>query len=235
MLSALANRPAAATTDADASRAASARNGIRRRIASRRYARFEAAADDLVRVHRYDLNLLNQKITSPAEINFSDNDLSFKPYFLLASACGFGGLRGDASTPPALCATLGPAFDASLARAYAAIARLRAALFDVIFAAITRDESAATRGVETLREYPLELVTWPTDNTGRLDVVLDADAAVTAPRARSAIPRHETAALRWTNDPTALSGGDGLREEDPTFWLLAYWLARARGLVAAES
>ena len=49
-------------------------------------------------------------------------------------------------------------------------------------------------------------------------------------RSLTPIRRHQSSALRWCNDPFQFAGGAGLREEDPTFFLLAYWMARYHGL-----
>ena len=94
------------------------------------------------------------------------------------------------------------------------------------------DEVWLQDAVGTLQEYPLDLIVWPVDNTQRHDLPPDP-ALLPVNRSLVAIPRHQSAALRWCNSPFAYSGGDGLREEDPTFWHLAYWMMRRHGLVSA--
>jgi hypothetical protein len=40
----------------------------------------------------------------------------------------------------------------------------------------------------------------------------------------------------WDQEPyRAVIGRDGMREDRPTDWLLAYWMGRYYGLLAAES
>ena len=211
-----------------------------------KYERFEATARRLILGDaRYDLNILNQKISNPAEINFSDNDLAFKPYLTLASACGFGGRwplaqkleYSSNSTLYELCETIAPAFQASIERAYEIIAPEKQALFAAIYALTSKEgdtERAVTDALETLREYPRDLVFWPTDNSGRLDLTEDKSMLPVISRSREAIPRHQSCALRWCNDPFQFVCGNGMREEDPTFFLEVYWMMTAHGLLKSK-
>ena len=86
-------------------------------------------------------------------------------------------------------------------------------------------KEALQQSLETLREYPLDLVEWPTDNSQRLDLHVDKSMIPLIRRSTEAIPRHQSAALRWCKDPFAFVGGDGMMEEDPTFFLSAFWMA----------
>ena len=207
------------------------------------YALFEETARELILGDaRYDLNILNQKITNPAEINFSDNDLAFKPYYTLSSACGFGRWfrrkeeqQKANTTLSELCEALAPAFHASLERAYGLIASEKQALFAAIYAVASeegggRDEAIAT-ALSTLAEYPRDLIQWPTDNSDRLDLIEDKAVLPVLLRSMEAIPRHESCALRWCDDPFQFVCGSAMREEDPTFFLEVYWMCRAHGLL----
>ncbi len=62
---------------------------------------YRAVAEDLVLRHRYDRNMLNQRITAVDDVNFSDDQLAFLALYLL--------VRYGANTsiwPEALGATL---------------------------------------------------------------------------------------------------------------------------------
>ena len=50
--------------------------------------------DEDVPTH-YGLNMINQKITFPRDINFSDDELSFLPYFIYFNAIKVQYLRGE--------------------------------------------------------------------------------------------------------------------------------------------
>ena len=43
--------------------------------------------------------------------------------------------------------------------------------------------------------------------------------------------RHAALQDRWNGDPHDLDGGSGMSEDDPSDWLLPYWLARYYGLI----
>ena len=190
----------------------------------------------LVDVEGYLLNILNQKITSPGEINFSDNDLAFKPYYTLGAACRFGAFA-DTKTPfsspefEGLCGKIAPAFQASIQRAWRIIAPEKQSLFGFIYAAVVEQipenqvEEAVQASLATLQEFPIDIIKWPTDNRKRIDLDLDKAMLPSIQRSSRAIPRHQSAALRWCNDPFAFVGGTGMVEEDPTFFLSAFWLA----------
>ena len=202
------------------------------------YATYLSTLDTLIRRDGYLLNILNQKITSPGEINFSDNDLSFKPYYTLAAACQFG-VFGTAKKPfsslqfQSLCQEIAPFFYESIERAWDVIKAEKQSAFGIIYSVARNGTNGAKEAVqqslETLREYPLDLVEWPTDNSQRLDLHIDKSMIPLIRRSEDAIPRHQSAALRWCKDPFAFVGGDGMMEEDPTFFLSPFWMAAYHG------
>ena len=138
-----------------------------------------------------------------------------------------------------------PSFEASLARSMRSISPQKVPLYNFIYGAVTNTSAAPSSvwlgkllqdGIDTLSEYPRSLIAWPTDNSHRLDLPPDWDELHPAGNNRSsvAIPRHQSDALRWCNSPYVYEqSGDGLREEDPTFWHLAYWLGRAHRFIPA--
>ena len=191
--------------------------------------------------NRFDLNILNQKITAPTEINFSDNTLAFKPYYMLGASCGWGSFPALPSDAPSVllsyCARLSPWFQLSLERAFNIIYKEKTPIYNFQFAVVAEESikkkyvSAVNDAILTLEEYPLDLIDWPHDSTGRIDLNIDVSLLPVLSRSEMSIPRHQTAALRWCDNPFAFKGGSGMREEDPTFWLHAYWMAMFHKLI----
>jgi hypothetical protein len=140
---------------------------------------FTDAADTLL-AHGYAVNIMTQTITSPTEINFSDNDLAFKPIYTMAAGCGWGAFNGTRTGKlGTLCNTLLPFFRHSIDRTMQIISSLKVPLYNTIYG-ITAGRSGSTPrsswlgdAVTTLKEYPLELIRWPTNNSLRLDLPSD--------------------------------------------------------------
>jgi hypothetical protein len=87
-----------------------------------------------------------------------------------------------------------------------------------------------------LRRWPLELVNWPVANSHRLDVDLRKDflSCCGTPLAQRPIAADESPGMNYATDsPFQLDGGEGLREETPSQFLQAYWMARAYGQLGA--
>ena len=185
-------------------------------------------------------------MTSPSEINFSDNTLSFYPYYMLASSCGWttSGSSGSsafsstsANALETFCRRLQPYFQMLLNRAFRIVRAIKSPLYNIIFTLsasselLAKHSSAMEDALEALHEYPVDLIEWPHDNRNRLDLHIDVSLTPTIEQSSSAIPRHQTAALRWCDNPFAFQGGSGLVMEDPSFFLQAYWMAAYYKLV----
>jgi hypothetical protein len=91
--------------------------------------------------------------------------------------------------------------------------------------------------VETLQKIPLDLIGYSMDNTHRLDVVFDPtpgqDPTVGWRTDGYALPVDERGHVRQDRDGFALaySEGDGFSEQEGTFFLLPYYMARYHGLI----
>jgi hypothetical protein len=193
---------------------------------------FTDAAETLI-ADGYAVNILSQTITAPTEINFSDNDLSFKPMYTLAAACGWGAFNSSrAGELGRLCHQLHPFFRHSVDRSMKIIVNQKVALYDIIYGVALGEDGRTARdvwlgdAVVTLQEYPVELIRWPSDNTQRLDLPVDPAFFPALNRSITSIPRYQSAALKPMNDPFAFVGGSGFVEEDPTFWHMTYWMMR---------
>jgi hypothetical protein len=183
-------------------------------------ARYQQHYDDLVNTHHYALLTRNQKIMVPGHINHSDDELAFLSYYPL--------LRYE--TDPKLLAI----YKESLERSWQIERPERNPLWNAIYAAGTgarewdRDES-----VRTLREIPMDTITWTVRNSHRLDVPMDPLADRFGRRqALIVLPYDELPMWKWNGNPYNLDGGNGGRsEDDGAYFLLPYWMARYYKLI----
>ena len=204
--------------------------------------------------NHYHINILNQKITAPSEINFSDNELSFKPYYVISNACGYGifSTKNDRNEMGAdnnnnnivvqkdeICQMFLPYYENSLERAFRILKKEKCPEYSFIYNASRKSvkstsstsfSSTSSKWIadafHTLETYPIDLIIWPVNNNGRLDLPIDVAHQPYINRSLVLIPRHQSAALRWSFNPFVFIAGDGAQEEDPTFWLLSYWMGR---------
>ena len=200
---------------------------------SKAYKLYSATAFDLINAtNRFHFNLLNLKMTTPTELG--DNSLEFRSCYMLASSCGWGQFNSSSTMGKndlkTFCIRLKPYFDLQLSRAFRIVSKIKAPLFNIIFRLSASQESlkkysnVMDDAVETLREYPMELIEWPFDTKGRLDLYVDPEYLPVLVQSSSALPRHQSASLRWCENIFLLKGGSGMAEEDPTFWLESYWM-----------
>ena len=131
--------------------------------------------------------------------------------------------------------------------------RGRSDLWAAIYMAttMTREESDVGSMLWTLRNWPLELINWPTSNVQRLDLQYKNDGArwyklEQKPnlRTKRVLPTNERSQYLWNANPYDTAGAPevwnneparrhgGMNEDDPGAWLLPYWMARYHGLLA---
>jgi hypothetical protein len=91
-----------------------------------------------------------------------------------------------------------------------------------------RDES-----LRTLREIPMDTISWTVRNSHRLDVSMDPLADRFGRRqALIVLPYDELPMSKWNGNPYNLDGGNGGRsEDDGAYFLLPYWMARYHKLI----
>ena len=181
--------------------------------------RFQDAYIRLVRNHHYALNTVKQKITAPGHVNHSDDELAFLAYYPLLMY----------ETDPDLLRL----YRISLRRSWQIERPEACPLYNVIYSALTGDREGIDEAELTLREVPMDLVTWDMRNSARSDVVLDTEAGrFGEPQSVSPVSPAERAVMKWNGNPYRLDDGSGGREEDDgTFFLLPYWMARYYGLM----
>lgn len=83
--------------------------------------------------------------------------------------------------------------------------------------------------VWTLRNWPLEQIQWPVDNSERLDVDFESCSFDTGEqrKGRSPLPANERFQFDWSANPwSTAASGSGKAEEAPYEWLMPYWFMR---------
>ncbi len=182
--------------------------------------KFQAAYDDLVHTHRYHLLTRNQKVMVPGHINHSDDELAFLSYYPL--------LRSEED--PKLLAV----YRDSLERSWHIERPERNPLWNFIYAAGTgAAEFDRDLALRTLREIPMDLVTWTVRNSHRLDVPVDPmPDRFMRRQALIVLPYDELPVFKWNGNPYSLDGGNGGRsEDDGAYFLLPYWMGRYHRLI----
>jgi len=83
---------------------------------------FVEGMGELISKHHYDVNLINLKITLANDINYSDDNLTFLPYFTYIWTTLLSGEN-----------PLGEYFDRSIVRTFDNVKRVKSALWNVVF------------------------------------------------------------------------------------------------------
>jgi hypothetical protein len=177
--------------------------------------KYRTAYDDLIKTHRYHLLTRNQKIAIPGHINHSDDELAFLSYYPLLLY----------ETDPQLRAV----YQQSLERSWQVERPERNPLWNAIYAAGTgAPEFDRDASIRTLREIPLDTITWTVRNSQRLDVAIDPlSDRFDRPQSLVVLPYDEIPMWKWNSNPYALDGGNGGRsEDDGAYFLLPYWMGR---------
>jgi len=174
---------------------------------------------ELVRKHHYALNTVHQKITQVGEVNHSDDELAF---------CAYHPLLTYEQDPE-----LRRLYLLSFERSWKIERPEHCPWFDFMYGALTGKPFDLEESVRTLRDIPMELVTWATHNSQRTDIETDGEAGrFREAQARAALPADERQVMRWNSNPYHLdSGGHGRSEDDGAAFLLPYWMGRYYGFI----
>ncbi|MBI3920820.1 MAG: hypothetical protein HY318_05320 [Armatimonadetes bacterium] len=181
--------------------------------------KYERAYRELVTQHHYALNTVDQKITVEGEVNHSDDELAFLSYDSL--------LRYE--TDP----HLREIYLRSLERSWQIERPERCPLWNFIYGAHSGNPCDIENAARTLKEIPLDLLDWSVRNSHRADLHWEEVAGrFGEPQVRDPLPFDERPMMKWNGNPYRVDGGgNGTEEEDPTVYLLPYWMGRYCGLI----
>jgi hypothetical protein len=177
--------------------------------------------------NQYDENMINLKIQTPSDDNFSDDELSFLPLFTIL----FSGKSSLVARN---------IFEKTLSRTFAIVRSERSSLWTTIYLIASKvydfvvDFESLRRDIEwNLQTWPLEHINWHVDNSNREDIMYESGSNrfdvkhTDSIHSHSPIPANERNQYRWNANPFDISaGGDGMSQLDPGAYLLTYWMAR---------
>lgn len=182
--------------------------------------RYADAYDDLIENHHYLLNALDYRKNAPwYRINHSDDELAYLSYY------------------PLLMLEINPQRKSILlkvvADTWSSIKNEHSPFYNFIYGAVSGKPCAVEESVETLRDWPCDLVHWETRNSQRHDVTFKSTLGLSRKEIDRVLPISERQAWRWNGNPWIPDGGDGGRsEEDGTAWLLPYWMGRYHNIIS---
>jgi hypothetical protein len=175
------------------------------------------AFSTLVNRYGYGINIINQKVTVPNDDNFSDDELGWLSW----------GAWLNVDSNPAF-----PPFWPGLNRTIDINAPEKSALWNLLYLTATSTPSAINQqllqdAIWCLQTWPLEQIEWPVQNSQRFDLLWRYyEDRQSNPTSANLLRYDEGTCLRWNCDPYETEGGSGYGEEDPSAWLLPYWIAR---------
>lgn len=182
--------------------------------------KYRDAAAYLIEKHGYAKNMRSLRYVTPSEKTHINDELLSMVFPNLMTYLVLPSLRGDALT--------------ALRQWHANCRADGIPFYDFVYNRFSGARVPLGPALATLREWPLDMVEWTVDNRGREDVLLDRTPGVDEGRLTKILPRSEMGLCMWDQEPyRAVIGRGGDREDKPTDWLLAYWMGRYYGLLAA--
>lgn len=185
--------------------------------------RYEQAYNELISKHRYHLLMRNQKIVYPGHINHSDDELAFLSYYPLLNY----------ETDP----KLREVYVQSLDRSWQVERPERNPLWNLIYAVGAvgsgNKDFDQEETIRTLREIPMDQISWTVTNSHRLDVPMDTlNDRFDRRQALIVLPYDELPMSKWNGNPYRIDGGnEGRSEGDGIYFLLPYWMGRYHKLI----
>ena len=107
--------------------------------------------------------------------------------------------------------------------------------FNFVHHALTGDDEESAASLAHLRGWPLDLRIWSYHNAHRADLRTPPGYVALMGGTRAFSPR-ESEPMRWDAWTMQADGGSGGRDVvEPSSWLLAYWMGRYQGDIAAQA
>ena len=167
---------------------------------------------------------MRQKITIPAFINHSDDELAFLSYYPLMKY----------EDDPQLLKS----YRKSIKRSWEIEKPEKTPLWNFIYAAVMPDgtDFDLEGAVFTLERISLGLVRWDHVNSHRADIEFNTfKGRFGEVESKLPLPPDERSVMKWNGNPYALdTGAGGTNEEAGTYWLLPYWMGRYYGFIAED-
>jgi hypothetical protein len=195
-------------------------------------ARYQEHYDRLIEDHHYLLNglMMRRGLSGRwSDINHSDDNLLFLAYYPLLC------LEDDPARRRLLVQSLTRVWEDGYAEQ--SLRPERNPFYNFVYGAMTGRPCDVDEAVETLCDWPWELIDWTVKNAHRHDVVVRHQPGIHrhATQLDRVLPISERSQGRWNASPWTPDGGsDGLREHDGVAWSLAYWLGVYHGLLSPE-
>lgn len=183
-------------------------------------AKYREAANYLMQKHGYDRNMLLTSFDTPSERTHIEDELLGIVYPGLMTYLIDPKLKANSET--------------SLRRWYKTCQRDGIPLYDFVYNKFSGQRASLAGSAFTLRDWPLDMIEWTVDNREREDIERETTPGTDEGFLKRMLPRSEMGLCMWDQEPyRALIGLDGMREDKPTDWLLAYWMGRYYGLITA--
>jgi hypothetical protein len=192
--------------------------------------RFARVANDLIENHHYLLNSLMMRREATGrwpDINHSDDELLYLVYYPLLL------LEKDPSRRRILTQSIARTWEGGAAGEQP-IRPERSPFYNFVFGATTGRRCDAEAAIDTLEDWPWDLIDWGSRGSHRTDVRVLTDPGIHrhVSQLDRVLPISERSQGRWNSSPwIADSNGSGHREHDGVAWSLGYWLGVYHGFV----
>ncbi len=196
-------------------------------------AKYARAADELIQKHHFLLNSLmirRGRLGYWPVINHSDDEMLYMAYYSYLM------LEKDPDRRRILLESIARTWEESSTEEQC-VRREHSPLYNFIYGATTGRRCDVEEAVQTLQDWPWDLIEWRVQNSHRHDVTLKKTEGRARNRAEldRVLPASERRLSRWNGNPFAPDGGgDGRSEDDGAAWALAYWIGVYHGFVAKE-
>ena len=197
-------------------------------------AKYGRAYEELIQKHHYLLNTLllrRGRIGRWSAINHSDDEMLYMMYYCILR------LEKDPDRRRILGQSIARTWEG--APGEQSVRLEHSPLYNFIYGATTGRPCDADKGVQTLQDWPWDMIHWSVKNSQRSDVQFKTDVGGgrrrRQPELDCVLPASERRLARWNGNPwSADGGGEGRSEDDGAAWSLAYWLGVYHGFVPKE-
>jgi hypothetical protein len=190
--------------------------------------KYADAYNELIEKHHYLLNTLTfRRHVEWWAINHSDDELGYVTYYPLLM------LEKDPARRRILVQSVARTWEDGAATGEQTIQQEKSPFYNFLYGKMTGRPCAVEDAIQSLQDWPWELINWTVTNSHRHDIRL---RSYSLDRNRSemtrVLPLSERWVVRWNSDPFAPDGGDdGASEEDGAAFLFPYWLGMSHGYI----